>query len=268
MIYYGMDIRYIAGLFDGEGYVGVQRQRTHGAYSLNVSITNTHTSIFEHLAAQYPGSVTMRKGGWGGRNCFVWKLHGAAAMRFLRDVEPHVYIKRDQVRLAMTFPLGAQGKRTTPELQAQRADIRLKLMEMKRVEFTREPIEVQRRLESDAVVTKAMGLYRSGMSAREVASELDVKTATVSYWLRQLGAGRARGEAISLAHERRLASFYEKPEILRAKKLYKSGLSALEVARRLRRKPATVNYWLRKLGLTRSLSDAAKLRCEKTTKEA
>ena len=49
-------------------------------------------------------------------------------------------------------------------------------------------------------------------------------------------------------------------ETAEAQRLYASGLSALTVAERMGRKPATVNYWLRRLGVTRSLAESQGLR--------
>lgn len=266
MVYFGMDIKYIAGLFDGEGYVGVVHQKTHDCYTLRVTISNTNPCVFPRLAEMYRSAVVRSERQAGCMVGYDWVINGPNALVFLRDIAPHVYIKKDQVDLALTFPVGKNRAPVSPEDRALRADIYRKLKLMKRSPPVRAGKRLRRSLESDVFVQRAVSLHGSGMSAREVGEELGVKGTTASYWIRQLGLGRDRGDALRIANAKRFAGFYERPEIIEAKALYESGLSAHEVAKKLKRKPATVNYWLRKMGLTRSLSEAAKLRCEKESK--
>lgn len=61
----------------------------------------------------------------------------------------------------------------------------------------------------------------------------------------------------------RVDSATERSEAQEAKLLYESGMSATDVAKQLGRKPATVNYWLRQMGATRTLEQAQKLRRSK-----
>lgn len=260
MIYFGMDIKYIAGLFDGEGYVGVVHQRGPNCHSLVCTITNTSTAAFPGLSVLYPAAVTRSKGGRQ-RSCYTWRLNGPNALAFLRDIAPHVYIKREQVDLALQFPVGRRRLAVTPEVAALRADIYLKLKAMKRVDADMEPVGVRRSMESDPAVQRAVALYTSGKSSAAVAKELGMKAATVGYWLRQTGAMREKGEAVRAGQARRWEGYYDQPHILEAVSLYKSGMSAYAIGKRLKTKASTVVAWVRALGATRSLSESAKLRC-------
>lgn len=259
-----MNIKYIAGLFDGEGYVGVVQHSTYKrTYTLRVSVTNTRPECLQPLLARFNGSILRMKGGWNGRHCYSWQANGPAAMEFLKAVAPHVIIKKQEIDIALTFPLGRPGMHASDEDVAVRAKIAAKLREFKACRRNIEPDTVRRELSKDPRVQRAVKLYRGGMSCREVSEKIGAEPATVQYWVVQLGAIRPLSEAQKISHKKRFANFYDRPEIKEAVRLYKTGLSALEVARRVKKKPATVNYWLRKLGLTRSLSDAAKLRGEK-----
>lgn len=72
---------------------------------------------------------------------------------------------------------------------------------------------------------------------------------------------RAAEEVLALGHKTPSDSIYTRPEVAQARRLYvEEGLSASAVARRIGQKPATVNYWLRELGVTRSLAEAQQLR--------
>lgn len=55
-------------------------------------------------------------------------------------------------------------------------------------------------------------------------------------------------------------SFRNRPELPEVVRLYQTGISAKEVAETMKLNPLTVNDWLRKMGLTRSLSESQKLR--------
>lgn len=72
---------------------------------------------------------------------------------------------------------------------------------------------------------------------------------------------KANAERV-LRHEyiTRFDSAVQRPESQEAAKLYESGIPISEIAKRLNKKPATVNYWLRRKGITRSLSEAQRLR--------
>lgn len=262
MVYFGMDIKYIAGLFDGEGYVGVVHQRRANCHALAVTITNTSTAAFPGLSSLYPAAITRTKGRLA-RNCYTWRLSGPHALKFLQDIAPHVIIKKEQVDLALQFPVGAHRRIVTPEVAALRADIYLRLKAMKRVEVTMEDVGVRRSMESDPAVTRAVELYRSGKTTVEVAEELGIRPPTVAYWLRQTGAMREKGDAVRAGAERRWEGYYDQPHIQKAVNLYRSGMSAAEIGKKLQVNGSTVGAWIRALKASRTLSDAAKLRCEK-----
>lgn len=261
-----MDIKYIAGLFDGEGYVGVIHNRHANGHVLAVTITNTSSAAFPGLNALYPGAITSSKGGMQ-RYCFTWRLNGPYALRFLQDIAPHVIIKKDQVDLALTFPVGRVGLRVTPEVAAKRADIYLRLKELKRVPMALESVGVRRIIGDDVWVQRAVSLYRDGMTAEEVADELNLKAPTVSYWLRQTGAMRDKGEAVRAGVMKRWVGYHDQPVIQEAARLYKEGMSPTAISKKLKRKPSTINAWVRKLGIVRTLSESAKLRCAREKNE-
>lgn len=100
-------------------------------------------------------------------------------------------------------------------------------------------------------------LAAAGNSQRQIAEVLNVSRTTVSYWMKQDGIEPSR-QAV-----RRL-SF---AEIRRTVELYQSGMSIDEVAAALTLDYTSTHYRLKRAGVLRSRSEAAKL-CWQRRKEA
>jgi len=106
---------YVAGLFDGEGCVQVRksvrkRQRgrdvqNHATYfQLCVSISNTNLDILNKLVDEYGGYVVnTTKENTSHKSCYDWRVSSRAAIVFLTQIAPYVFIKSDQVKLALQF---------------------------------------------------------------------------------------------------------------------------------------------------------------------
>jgi transposase-like protein len=267
-----MTNEYVAGLFDGEGYVGVSHQAAHDSYCLVVSVTNNHLPVLEELQGLYGGSISEPRhyGVKAGKGSWTWRAFSVDALAFLRSIEPHVIIKADQVAEALTFPIHQVGRRTTQAKRARQREIHHNLKDMKAACVWKP--DGRDRLQTEALgdrddVRAAVELYKGGMNTSETAEAIGVSQGTVSYWMRQLGVSRPRSETASMGAEDRANSIHSRPEAKRAKRLYLSGLSAAEVARQVGEKPATVNYWLRRMGVVRTLSEAQKVRRKKEASE-
>jgi len=105
-----LTLEYVAGLFDGEGCITVQRQwyvNTEGTFSyrypMRAQITNTYEPIIVMLTEQFPyGSHFVDKRNpnyW--RKTHVWYANGANAILFVSTLLPHLVIKKKQVQLAV-----------------------------------------------------------------------------------------------------------------------------------------------------------------------
>ncbi len=99
-------VAYLAGLFDAEGSILIQKKRPAGSnksvrYALSVTLTNTRPELVRLVQRRFKGSVvgpvhqTERQ-----RPFYRWKLEGASARNFLREIEPYLIIKRDRVAMA------------------------------------------------------------------------------------------------------------------------------------------------------------------------
>lgn len=103
-----MDIRYAAGLFDGEGYVRVARwekpNSRHVRYQVVGGIGMTHLPIIEALRGKFGGSINENRHDLRNKNAriqFTWHIASQTAASFFRRVLPHLVVKRDEVMLAL-----------------------------------------------------------------------------------------------------------------------------------------------------------------------
>lgn len=100
------NIAYVAGLFDGEGYIDIYKASTSKnskspSFMLRVIISQKDGSIMNWLETNFGGSVRMerRKENW----IYRWDIRSQAAKRFLILIMPYLKIKTEQAKLALEF---------------------------------------------------------------------------------------------------------------------------------------------------------------------
>lgn len=99
--------QYAAGLFDGEGYVGLLHARPRivvkGCFA---------PEVFAALIARWGGRVAPRPAGASGprsRPQGRWEVTRERAEAFLRAVRPHLIEKREQVEVVLDVAAGRRG---------------------------------------------------------------------------------------------------------------------------------------------------------------
>lgn len=94
---------YMAGFFDGEGYVGIVRNKSKAPCSVShqvvVSIGQRDGEILDWVVGNFGGSVSLiqRDGS------FFWRASNMVAYRFLKEIEPFLRYKRPQARVAIRY---------------------------------------------------------------------------------------------------------------------------------------------------------------------
>lgn len=134
-----LTLDYIAGFFDGEGYITSSSPRYP---RLLIGIENTDLRILEDIAAELGGGVKRRsprsneKPVW--RTRWEWHLCGRKAADVLKVLLPHLRVKREQAEIAMRFQDHMDfhrrkfGIKTEPSVVAERQAIALELSAAKR----------------------------------------------------------------------------------------------------------------------------------------
>lgn len=103
-----MDIRYVAGLFDGEGFVRVAKwakpNSVHVRYQVVGGIGMTHRPVIEALQAQFGGTIYANRHDLRNpkaRVQFMWHFASQTGASFLRQIVPHLIVKKEEVELAL-----------------------------------------------------------------------------------------------------------------------------------------------------------------------
>lgn len=128
-----VEAAYIAGLFDGEGCVHIEKSPRlpfSPRYIVKVQIgmksnrTLTKVKKLTRLGKIYKG-----------KDKETWTLSGESAVEFLNIIRPFAVTKLEQIDLALEFsklPKGPRGKRTSEEVLAERDNYYHKLKQLKR----------------------------------------------------------------------------------------------------------------------------------------
>jgi hypothetical protein len=134
---------YTAGLFDGEGTVGIRALPKKGDtekkyHSVMVAITSTDTAVTDWLQAHFGGKINANHKENAARNykdAWKWSLYARHAAAFLEAIRPYLIVKSEQARVALELrdEMG-DGRRVpiTPELFARREALAQELRHLNR----------------------------------------------------------------------------------------------------------------------------------------
>jgi len=105
-------LEYVAGLFDGEGWVTITRHKPYTqygqksiVYTSRVSIEMTDTQLLEDLHNQFGGSLSKRKKARATNRkiTHIWYLHGKNARDFLIMILPFLRTKKEQAKIFIEY---------------------------------------------------------------------------------------------------------------------------------------------------------------------
>ncbi len=116
-----IEIGYAAGLFDGEGSVGISK-RNSGQIFLQVQISMRCKEVPEWFADRFGGNAIVYKQGkhaLGSGSMCKWSISGYNAHKFLEVIVSYLIEKREQAEVALEFPNGT-GKQLTPNEREER----------------------------------------------------------------------------------------------------------------------------------------------------
>lgn len=111
------DLAYIAGIFDGEGYVGIQsdgKKAKHGKRNLRlrVAVSSTDEWLCQYLKFAIGGGVIkLRRASETLKPCWQWEISYRQAGDFLKLILPYLHLKKPQAELAIKFQ-DAKGRST------------------------------------------------------------------------------------------------------------------------------------------------------------
>ena len=103
------EIVYLAGFFDGEGYVGVQRRpprarQVSWQHRLDIEVTNTDPAPLLLAHQLWGGSMSTRRMAQPHhQQTYRWSLSGPGAAGALRQMLPYLIVKRREARIGLRF---------------------------------------------------------------------------------------------------------------------------------------------------------------------
>ena len=94
-----LSIEYIAGLFDGEGFITINKNKGNFVPTVGIKMNGFH--LLKELNNQFNGYFNTRSK-YINRPLTEWTLRGAYRVaNFLNIVEPHLIIKKEQAQLCL-----------------------------------------------------------------------------------------------------------------------------------------------------------------------
>jgi hypothetical protein len=113
---------YLAGLFDGEGYIRCSFKKHHKARKRNMEfwiiVTNTYLPILDYLKANFGGGIYESPSRSSKHKpSYFWKLTSRGAFVVLSHMAPYLKIKREQANLVLRNKalITKQGQRSDRE---------------------------------------------------------------------------------------------------------------------------------------------------------
>jgi hypothetical protein len=97
---------YLAGLFDGEGYIGISVSGGKGRPKLHYlvcSLGMIHEGAVEAFKTEFGGCVTRKEKTSSGKTLYRWKTSNENARQFLMEIRPCLFVKAEQAAVALEF---------------------------------------------------------------------------------------------------------------------------------------------------------------------
>jgi len=107
------DLAYAAGIFDGEGHIGITRH-SNGSLSVKVQIGNTNEWLLQWFKFALGGRVMLQndrraeKLGW--KPIYHWYLRADEIQDFLKIIYPYLKIKKAQAEIVINL-MNTRGKK-------------------------------------------------------------------------------------------------------------------------------------------------------------
>jgi len=140
---------YIAGFFDGEGYIGTHtsKKKNSSVISLEISITNTNFEILIKMKKIFNGNILQKTKIENNKQVWAWSIDRIDEKKFfLEKIYPYTTVKRQQIEYGLKYlelTTDSRGKgKVSSEEQKIREFFADKLREMKHVEYTNDELKM------------------------------------------------------------------------------------------------------------------------------
>ncbi len=98
-----IEIGYLSGFFDGEGYVGLSKSE-NGYYKLYVSISNCNFNILKMYEAKFGGKICLsQKQKEYYKDKYQWYIINNNTLSFLKTIRNYTIVKKSQIDTTIEF---------------------------------------------------------------------------------------------------------------------------------------------------------------------
>lgn len=123
-----LSAEYLAGLFDGEGWITFS-YKSNGYIMCNVGISLANVNMITSLCDQFPESnlYEKEKSKLGNKQVYMFRLTGHKAQKFIDLIEPHVILKKEDLAFYKKWKCTCRNtttKLTAVDLAAREAFIK------------------------------------------------------------------------------------------------------------------------------------------------
>jgi hypothetical protein len=99
-------IAYMAGIFDGEGWVGINTCKPYGAhktprYSLYIGVSNTYLPVLDMFVECFSGRIKNTNS--TNKPCYCWRTTSHKAAYVLETFMPYLTVKKEQAKIAIEY---------------------------------------------------------------------------------------------------------------------------------------------------------------------
>lgn len=98
-----LDLAWLAGFFDGEGCVFIDRPDRKHRQTLRVQVTNTIPSSLLGFESRWGGKLRTRSNGERRKPIWIWAAYAGDAQRCLIDLLPYLRVKAAQAEIGIRF---------------------------------------------------------------------------------------------------------------------------------------------------------------------
>ena len=145
-----LDKAYLAGIIDGEGYIGIGLNKAGAGghknpqHTLRMTISQSNQPFLVYLRNKWDGigSICINRGSKQNRTGYKWNISANQAVTILEQVLPYLIIKRTQAELGIelqnrnNYICGrGRGYEVSQEELARRDDIKQKVSELNQREY-------------------------------------------------------------------------------------------------------------------------------------
>lgn len=124
---------YLAGLIDGEGYIGILKVKKgekkqwfsnrEFIFRPVMKVAMVDKELIRWLKGAYGGTFETRKAHGNARESYCWSLRKKSVITLIKKIYPYLRVKKKQAEILLRFPSGETGKQIPDNVYQKRIEL-------------------------------------------------------------------------------------------------------------------------------------------------